>query len=111
MAPSISPEMTPKNTTETDSPAPRETARVTPPPIVDTILETVGNTPMVRLRHLASGCPATVLATVEAFNPGGSVRQRIAIACVQEAEAKALLQPGGPVVDAPSGTAGMGLAS
>ncbi|HXF58425.1 MAG TPA: cystathionine beta-synthase [Candidatus Saccharimonadales bacterium] len=103
--------MTPKNTTETDTPAARAPgSATTPPPIVDTILETVGNTPMVRLRHIAADCPATVLAKVESFNPGGSVKDRIAIAIVQEAEAKGLLKPGGAIVEATSGNTGMGLA-
>ncbi|HEY3155132.1 MAG TPA: cystathionine beta-synthase [Candidatus Eisenbacteria bacterium] len=81
-----------------------------PPPIVETILETVGNTPMVRLRHVAAECAATVLAKVESFNPGGSVKDRIAVAIVQEAEAKGLLKPGGTIVEATSGNTGMGLA-
>ncbi|TMQ58606.1 MAG: cystathionine beta-synthase [Candidatus Eisenbacteria bacterium] len=103
--------MTPKNTTETASEPARETRTAPgPPPIVDTILETVGNTPMVRLRHLAAECPATVLAKVESFNPGGSVKDRIAVAIVQEAEAKGLLKPGGIIVEATSGNTGMGLA-
>jgi cystathionine beta-synthase len=102
--------MTPKNTTETDSPAARASNAPAPPPIVDTILETVGNTPMVRLRHIAADCPATVLAKVESFNPGGSVKDRIAIAIVDEAEAKGLLKPGGAIVEATSGNTGMGLA-
>jgi cystathionine beta-synthase len=103
--------MTPKNTTETASEPVRETRTVPgPPPIVETILETVGNTPMVRLRHVAAECPATVLAKVESFNPGGSVKDRIAVAIVQEAEAKGLLKPGGTIVEATSGNTGMGLA-
>jgi cystathionine beta-synthase len=103
--------MTPKNTTETDSPAARDSSSApAPPPIVDSILETVGNTPMVRLRHIAADCPATVLAKVESFNPGGSVKDRIAIAIVEEAEAKGLLKPGGAIVEATSGNTGMGLA-
>src|SRR5439155_5179432 len=105
------PEMTPKNTTETASEPARETRTAPgPPPIVDTILETVGNTPMVRLRHLPAEGPATVLAKVEYFNPGGSVKDRIAVAIVQEAEAKGLLKPGGIIVEATSGNTGMGLA-
>ena len=103
--------MTPKNTTETATEAAREAPSApAPPPIVDTILETVGNTPMVRLRHLAAGLPATVLAKVESFNPGGSVKDRIAVAIVEEAEAKGLLKPGGTIVEATSGNTGMGLA-
>ena len=103
--------MTPKNTTEAASEPVRETRTAPgPPPIVETILETVGNTPMVRLRHVAAECPATVLAKVESFNPGGSVKDRIAVAIVQEAEAKGLLKPGGTIVEATSGNTGMGLA-
>ena len=102
--------MIPKNTTETDSLAARASNAPAPPPIVDTILETVGNTPMVRLRHIAADCPAMVLAKVESFNPGGSVKDRIAIAIVDEAEAKGLLKPGGAIVEATSGNTGMGLA-
>src|SRR6185503_5497119 len=105
------PEMTPKDTTEIQPRAARETSPAeAPPPIVDSILETVGNTPMVRLRHLAAECPAVVLAKVESFNPGGSVKDRIAIAIVEEAEAKGLLKPGGAIVEATSGNTGMGLA-
>ncbi len=103
--------MTPKNTAETATQPAREgTSAPGPPPIVDTILDTVGNTPMVRLHHLGAGLPATVLAKVESFNPGGSVKDRIAIAIVQEAEAKGLLKPGGAIVEATSGNTGMGLA-
>src|SRR5258706_9977546 len=103
--------MTPKNTTETEASTARGIQNApAPPPIVDTILDTVGNTPMVRLRHLAADLPATILAKVEAFNPGGSVKDRIAIAIVQEAELKGLLKPGGTIVEATSGNTGMGLA-
>ncbi len=103
--------MTPKNTSETASEPVRETRTAPgPPPIVETILETVGNTPMVRLRHVAAECPAAVLAKLESFNPGGSVKDRIAVAIVQEAEAKGLLKPGGTIVEATSGNTGMGLA-
>ena len=103
--------MIPKNTSETESLTPPQAANTPgPPPIVDTILDTVGNTPMVRLRHLGAGLPATLLAKVESFNPGGSVKDRIAIAIVQEAEAKGLLKPGGAIVEATSGNTGMGLA-
>ena len=103
--------MIPKNTADTESLTPPQAANAPgPPPIVDTILDTVGNTPMVRLRHLGAGLPATLLAKVESFNPGGSVKDRIAIAIVQEAEAKGLLKPGGAIVEATSGNTGMGLA-
>src|SRR5262245_34253574 len=102
--------MTPKNTPETESPASSPAGSQTPPPIVDTILDTVGNTPMVRLRHLGADLPGILLAKLEAFNPGGSVKDRIAIAIVQEAEAKGLLKPGGTIVESTSGNTGTGLA-
>jgi cystathionine beta-synthase len=80
------------------------------PHIHDNILQTVGNTPLVRLNHVAKDCRATVVAKLEAFNPGGSVKDRIAIAIVDEAEAKGLLRPGGTIVEATSGNTGTGLA-
>jgi cystathionine beta-synthase len=80
------------------------------PEIYDNILETIGDTPLVRLNRLTRDCKATVLAKVEAFNPGGSVKDRIAVAIVGEAEAKGLLKPGGTIVEATSGNTGMGLA-
>ena len=102
--------MTPKDTTEIQPRAARETSPAeAPPPIVDSILETVGNTPMVRLHHLAAECPGVVLAKVESFNPGGSVKDRIAIAIVEEAEAKGLLKPGAPSSKPRPGIRGWGL--
>ncbi|HEX7078182.1 MAG TPA: cystathionine beta-synthase [Candidatus Eisenbacteria bacterium] len=80
------------------------------PRIYDSILETIGETPLVRIRHMAQDCKATVLAKVEYFNPGGSVKDRIAVAIVSEAEAKGLLKPGGTIVEATSGNTGTGLA-
>ena len=80
------------------------------PKIFDNILQTVGNTPMVRLNQVAKDCRATLVAKLEAFNPGGSVKDRIAIAIMDEAEAKGLLRPGGTIVEATSGNTGTGLA-
>ena len=103
--------MTPKTNADIASTAPATgTAPPAPLDFHETILETIGNTPLVRLRHLAEGCPATVLAKVEYFNPGGSVKDRIAVAIVAEAEAKGLLKPGGTIVEATSGNTGAGLA-
>lgn len=103
--------MTPKTNADIASTAPATgTAPSAPLDFHETILETVGNTPLVRLRHLAEGCPATVLAKIEYFNPGGSVKDRIAVAIVAEAEAKGLLKPGGTIVEATSGNTGAGLA-
>ena len=77
--------------------------------IHDSILDTIGRTPVVRLHRLA---PAGVqlYAKVEAFNPGGSVKDRLAIAVILDAEAKGLLKPGDTVVDATSGNTGIALA-
>jgi cystathionine beta-synthase len=80
------------------------------PRIMDDILQTIGNTPLVRLRQIVKDCRAAVLAKLEAFNPGGSVKDRIAVAIIQEAEAKGLLKPGGTIVESTSGNTGTGLA-
>jgi cystathionine beta-synthase len=80
------------------------------PQIYDSILDTVGSTPLVKLRSVAKDARATVLAKLEGFNPGGSVKDRIAVAIVAEAEAKGLLKPGGTIVEATSGNTGTGLA-
>jgi cystathionine beta-synthase len=76
----------------------------------DNVVELVGNTPLVRLRNVTAGISATVLAKVEYFNPGGSVKDRIAVRMVEEAEKAGLLQPGGTIVEPTSGNTGVGLA-
>jgi cystathionine beta-synthase len=76
----------------------------------DNVVELVGNTPLVRLRNVTAGLAATVLAKIEYFNPGGSVKDRIALRMVQEAEKSGLLQPGGTIVEPTSGNTGVGLA-
>jgi cystathionine beta-synthase len=76
----------------------------------DNVVEMIGNTPLVRLRKVAEGISATVLAKVEYFNPGGSVKDRIAVRMVEEAEKAGLLQPGGTIVEPTSGNTGVGLA-
>lgn len=74
------------------------------------ILETIGDTPLVRLTKVTAGIAATVLAKVEFLNPGGSVKDRIALAMIEDAEAKGLLRPGGTIVEPTSGNTGVGLA-
>jgi cystathionine beta-synthase len=75
------------------------------------ILQTIGNTPLVRLNKVAVGaCTCTVLAKVEFFNPAGSVKDRIALSIIADAEQKGLLKPGGTIVEATSGNTGAGLA-
>ena len=76
----------------------------------DNVVELIGNTPLVRLRGVAAGIPATVLAKVEYFNPGGSVKDRIAVRMVEEAEKSGQLQAGGTIVEPTSGNTGVGLA-
>jgi cystathionine beta-synthase len=78
----------------------------------ESILQTIGRTPMVRLRRLAEGLPATVsvYVKVEALNPGGSVKDRVAVAMIAEAERRGLLRPGGTIIEATAGNTGVGLA-
>ena len=74
------------------------------------ILETIGNTPLVRLNKIIEDVPGLVLAKVESFNPGNSVKDRMALKMVEDAEADGRLQPGGTIVEGTSGNTGMGLA-
>jgi cystathionine beta-synthase len=74
------------------------------------ILETIGNTPLVKINKLAEEIPALVLAKVETFNPGNSVKDRMALTMIEDAEASGLLKPGGTIIEGTSGNTGMGLA-
>ena len=74
------------------------------------ILETIGNTPLVKLNKTVKEVPALVLAKVETFNPGHSIKDRMALKMVNDAEAKGLLKPGGTIIECTSGNTGMGLA-
>jgi cystathionine beta-synthase len=76
----------------------------------ESVLDLIGNTPLVRLRNVTAGIGATVLAKVEYFNPGGSVKDRIAVRMIDAAEASGALQPGGTIVEPTSGNTGVGLA-
>ena len=77
---------------------------------VEHVSDLVGNTPLVKLNALAEGVAATVLAKVEYFNPGGSVKDRIALRMIEAAEASGELKPGGTIVEPTSGNTGVGLA-
>jgi len=77
---------------------------------VEHVTDLVGNTPLVKLGALAEGVRATVLAKVEYFNPGGSVKDRIALRMIEAAEASGELKPGGTIVEPTSGNTGVGLA-
>ncbi|SHJ70309.1 cystathionine beta-synthase [Arenibacter nanhaiticus] len=74
------------------------------------ILETIGNTPLVKLNKLTSELPCLVLAKYETFNPGNSVKDRIAVQMIADAEKEGLLKPGGTIIESTSGNTGMGLA-
>src|SRR5688572_1181828 len=77
---------------------------------VDNVVELIGNTPLVRLNRVAEGIAATVLAKVEYVNPGGSVKDRIALRMIEAAEREGRLRPGGTIVEPTSGNTGVGLA-
>lgn len=74
------------------------------------ILETIGNTPLVKLNRLTSDIDALVLAKIESFNPGNSVKDRMAVKMIEDAETNGLLKPGGTIIEGTSGNTGMGLA-
>ena len=76
----------------------------------DNVVDLIGNTPLVRLRSVTEGIDAMVLAKVEYFNPGGSVKDRIALRMVEQAEKSGQLRPGGTIVEPTSGNTGVGLA-
>ena len=74
------------------------------------IIEAVGNTPLVKLNRVTAGVEATILAKVEYFNPGNSVKDRMAIRMIEDAEKAGILKPGGTIIEGTSGNTGMGLA-
>ena len=74
------------------------------------ILETIGNTPLVKLNKLTSELPCLVLAKYETFNPGNSVKDRMGLKMIEDAEADGRLKPGGTIIEGTSGNTGMGLA-
>ncbi|GAA0258868.1 cystathionine beta-synthase [Cryptosporangium japonicum] len=76
----------------------------------ESVVDLIGNTPLVKLRSVADGVPGTVLAKVEYLNPGGSVKDRIAVKMVEAAEKSGALRPGGTIVEPTSGNTGVGLA-
>src|SRR6188768_498892 len=76
----------------------------------NTVLDLVGNTPLVRLNSVTSGVKATVLAKIEYLNPGGSSKDRIATRIIDDEERQGLLKPGGTIVEPTSGNTGIGLA-
>ncbi|MCW5900676.1 MAG: pyridoxal-phosphate dependent enzyme [Flavobacteriales bacterium] len=78
--------------------------------IHENILSTIGNTPLVKLNRITRDVPGTVLAKVETFNPGNSIKDRMALKMIEDAEKAGLLKPGGTIIEGTSGNTGMGLA-
>jgi cystathionine beta-synthase len=76
----------------------------------ENILGTIGNTPMVKLNTIVKDIPALVLAKVETFNPGNSIKDRMALKMIEDAEKDGRLKPGGTIIEGTSGNTGMGLA-
>ena len=76
----------------------------------ETILETIGNTPLVQIKKIIPGIKATVLIKVETFNPGNSIKDRMSLKMLLDAEANGNLKPGGTIIECTSGNTGMGLA-
>src|ERR1700753_1512607 len=74
------------------------------------ILETIGNTPLGKLNKIVKDIPATVLAKIETTNPGNSIKDRMAVKMIEDAEKNGLLKPGGTIIEGTSGNTGMGLA-
>jgi cystathionine beta-synthase len=80
------------------------------PDIHDSILDTIGHTPMVRLSRIGAGLRCQLIAKLEVFNPGGSIKDRVAVAMIEAAERAGKLKPGGTIVEPTSGNTGTGLA-
>lgn len=78
--------------------------------VYDNILQTIGNTPLIKLHRVVSGLPCAVYAKVETFNPGNSIKDRMALKMLEVAEAEGKIKPGGTIIEGTSGNTGMGLA-
>ncbi len=78
--------------------------------IYSDVLQTIGNTPIIRLNKVTRGVPGTICVKVETTNPGNSIKDRMALKMIQDAEASGILKPGGTIVEGTSGNTGMGLA-
>jgi cysteine synthase len=76
----------------------------------ESILDTIGHTPMVKLNRLAKSLKPTILAKLEFMNPGGSIKDRIALSMIEHAEKNGLIKPGGTIIEWTAGNTGIGLA-
>ena len=76
----------------------------------ENILFTIGNTPLVKINKIAKDIPAIVLAKIETTNPGNSIKDRMALKMIEDAEKDGRLKPGGTIIEGTSGNTGMGLA-
>jgi cystathionine beta-synthase len=78
--------------------------------VQETILQSVGRTPLIKMRRISEGILPTICAKVESLNPGGSIKDRVALAMIAEAEKRGWLRPGGTIIEATAGNTGVGLA-
>ncbi|MEX0813385.1 MAG: pyridoxal-phosphate dependent enzyme [Chitinophagales bacterium] len=78
--------------------------------VYNNVVEAIGNTPLIKMNNVTKEIPAEVFAKVEFFNPGNSIKDRIAVKLIEDAEKKGLIKPGGTIVEGTSGNTGMGLA-
>ena len=78
--------------------------------VYESVLQTIGNTPLIRLNKVTDDMPVTMLAKVEYLNPGGSVKDRIGLSMIEDAEQRGILKPGGTIIEATAGNTGAGLA-
>ena len=86
------------------------TSIATPPIVSASILDTIGDTPLVELSRIGAGLRPRLIAKLESFNPGGSIKDRVAVALIEAAERDGRLHPGGTIVEPTSGNTGTGLA-
>src|SRR4051795_5050905 len=100
----------PRTGSRLDSPSMSTSATGAQADIKDSILDTVGETPLVRLRRIAAGVRPQIVAKLELFNPGGSIKDRVAMRLVEAAERDGRLKPGGTIIEPTSGNTGTGLA-
>src|SRR5262245_54862073 len=78
--------------------------------MLDSVLHAIGHTPLIRLNKITEGLKTPIYIKMEAMNPGGSVKDRVGLAMITDAERKGLLKPGGTIIEATAGNTGVGLA-